>query len=1226
MRLARKLRLVVLAASLALLALALGAGSASASTGWWVLSSGAAPTDLQPGQKAMILATAVNSGYQPISSSVSEPLVIKDTLPAGLEIVEANANVGPAVEDQKPVRTPHHLKCTPEGQTITCPFVGDVEQIESMRLRVLVQVSPTLPETSVTNTVELSGGSVPTPPPLTRTFDVSSAPTPFGVEQYEMRPENDTGGLETQAGAHPFQLTTIFNLNQTLKGIAPAGLSELLPNAPALVKDLHFVLPAGLVGKAARVPKCSGANFSTLTPGDANLCPENTAIGYAVASVVDPILVGYLHAEVPVFNLEPDEGEPARFGFEVHDVPVVLTTHVLSGKSYGVEVTVNEATESAAVLSTQLTLWGVPNDPRHDSERGWQCLEEGFWDDAEKPCKSGAQLEKEENEQFAREGKPQRSEPEAFLTMPASCQTGLEPGLVSTADGEAWNGASFGEDGAEPVQASFKPFTGCEKLNFEPSISVTPDKTEAATPSGYTVDVEVPQSGLVAGKEGSLAEAAVKETTLTLPPGVVASAGASQHLGTCTSKGFGFEGGLEPELGESELAGLFENDHFTENPLNAESCPESAKIGTVEIESPLLEEDLYGGAEYISEGEVKHYKGGVYLAREDTAPFHSPLVLYIFAESPVSHVRVKLAGEVQISSTGQLKSIFRNTPPLPFHRLTLHLNDGPQASQTTPERCSPTNETTASFLASTGAVHEARSNFAISTGPGGASCSQPFAPSFQAGADSPQAGAFSPFRVTIRKPDGQNQLRSISVTEPPGAAAVLASVTPCPTAIAEALAPEVVPRANEQATVECPESSEVGTSTAIAGLGTGTYGSGAARVALGGKLYLTGPYHGAPFGLLDVTNAEKVGPFDLGKIGVLSTITVNETTAQATVTSNPLPQYVQGVPASISEIQVAVDRPGFTFNPTNCSALSVTGTLTGWGMPGVAEGSEALSYPYHAANCASLPFKPTLEVSVEAAASRSTGSGLVITVKSSPGEANIGKTKLEFPKLIPSRLETLKKSCRDTTFDVNPASCSPESIVGTAVAKTPVLKSPLTGPVYLVSHGNAAFPDAEILLQGEGIKLTLDGSTEITKAGVTISSFESVPDAPVESFVVTLPRGPKSAFTVIDPKTDEAAIGTAICGESLLMPTKFTGQNGAVVEQNTKINITGCGGVKHFQAESELAKNLKKCDKLSNKKKRATCVASAHRRANALAACKKAKKGKRAACETTARKKNALKL
>ncbi len=351
----------------------------------------------------------------------------------------------------------------------------------------------------------------------------------------------------------------------------------------------------------------------------------------------------------------------------------------------------------------------------------------------------------------------------------------------------------------------------------------------------------------------------------------------------------------------------------------------------------------------------------------------------------------------------------------------------------------------------------------------------------------------------IRKPDGENQLRSIGITEPPGAAAMLSSVTPCPTATAEQIAPETLPKRDEQSSASCPASSIVGKSVAVAGLGSATYGAGAARVTLPGTVYLTGPYHGAPFGLLDVTETKgHTGPFELGNIGVMSRILVDENTAQATVISNPLPQFVEGVPASISEIMVDVDRPGFTFNPTNCSPLEVTGDLTGWNPNGVAEGSFAVHSPFHVSNCASLPFKPKLSLELEPDVSRVDGTGLDVKVTAAKGEANIHKTKLVFPTSIPSRLTTIQKACDDHIFNVNPANCPEGSVIGTAIAKTPVLKSPLVGPAYLVSHANASFPDAEFVLQGEGIKLVLDGKTDIKK-GITSSSFESVPDAPVET-------------------------------------------------------------------------------------------------------------------------------
>ena len=591
-------------------------------------------------------------------------------------------------------------------------------------------------------------------------------------------------------------------------------------------------------------------------------------------------------------------------------------------------------------------------------------------------------------------------------------------------------------------------------------------------------------------------------------------------------------------------------------------------------------------------------------------------MLYITAEDPISGVVVKLAGSVSIDEkTGQLTSEFNNAPPLPFSELKLHLFEGEDSgsTQATPPRCG-TYKSEATFLASTGAELKAEPEFTINSGPSdeGGACptgpTLPFAPGFKAGAANTQAGAFSAFSVVLERADGNQPLKTIAVHEPAGLAAELASVTPCPSAIAQSANPS------------CPASSQVGESTAYAG-------DGSKPVAIGGKVYLTGPVKGAPFGLLSVTEAEHVGPFNLGNIPVLSTITVDPETAAATITSDPVPEFAPkpgdpahstGVPSQIKKLVVNVNREGFTFNPTNCGKKNIVGVFSGW-----EGGVSSSNAPFQATNCESLPFKPTIEASIEKDVSRSLGTGLKITVKSGAGQANILGTKLEFPATIPSRITTLQKSCRDTVFNVNPASCSPESIVGTGTAHTPVLKAPLTGPIYLVSHGNAAFPDAEFVLQGEGIKLILDGKTDIEKVNgksVTISTFETVPDAPVESFEVSLPRGTKSAFSGFGD----------LCTEKPVMPTLFTGQNGATVKSTTKINVTGCpppkGGVLHSRNADELAKNLKTCKKLANKKKRAKCVASAHKRFSAVNACLKVKKGKkRTGCEVKARKKNPLK-
>jgi hypothetical protein len=251
---------------------------------------------------------------------------------------------------------------------------------------------------------------------------------------------------------------------------------------------------------------------------------------------------------------------------------------------------------------------------------------------------------------------------------------------------------------------------------------------------------------------------------------------------------------------------------------------------------------------------------------------------------------------------------------------------------------------------------------------------------------------------------------------------------------------------------------------------------------------------------------------------------------------------LQGIPLQVKHVNITIDRPGFIFNPTNCSQLQITATITG------EQGATASpTVPFEVANCATLPFKPTFAVRTQAKTSKARGAGLTVSLTSPPSQANIAKVRVALPKQLPSRLTTLQKACVAGVFDANPAGCPAASIVGSAIALTPVLNVPLQGPAYLVSHGGAAFPDLEIVLQAERVTLVLDGQTAIKK-GITTSSFATVPDAPVASFTLNLPEGAHSAL---------AAHGN-LCKAKLLMPTTITGQNGAVIEQSTKIAVSGC--------------------------------------------------------------------
>ncbi|HUB36395.1 MAG TPA: hypothetical protein VL972_06180, partial [Solirubrobacteraceae bacterium] len=180
--------------------------------------------------------------------------------------------------------------------------------------------------------------------------------------------------------------------------------------------------------------------------------------------------------------------------------------------------------------------------------------------------------------------------------------------------------------------------------------------------------------------------------------------------------------------------------------------------------------------------------------------------------------------------------------------------------------------------------------------------------------------------------------------------------------------------------------------------------------------------------------------------------------------------------------------------------------------------------------------------------SKADGASLVVHVSERSGDANIAKVELQLPKVLPARLTTLQKACTEKQFATNPAGCPEASVIGTATAHTPLLDAPLTGPAYLVSHGNAAFPDVEFVLQGEGVKIDLDGKTDIKK-GITYSKFETLPDDPVSSFTTTLPEGPHSVL---------AANGELCLHGAIFAPTTIVAQNGKRITQNTHIEVQGC--------------------------------------------------------------------
>jgi hypothetical protein len=534
--------------------------------------------------------------------------------------------------------------------------------------------------------------------------------------------------------------------------------------------------------------------------------------------------------------------------------------------------------------------------------------------------------------------------------------------------------------------------------------------------------------------------------------------------------------------------------------------------------------------------------------------------------------------------TGQITTTVVNAPQLPVSDFKLTFDGGTKAALITPAHCG-TYETTGEFTpwsAPLGPNFDTTAAFGVTSGPGGGSCpSTPlaFAPSLTAGSTSSLAGEFTGFSTVLERGDGQQRIEKLSIRLPKGVAGLLASVQLCEE-----------PRAQEGS---CSAASQIGHASVQSGIG-----SSPLVVPQPGEpespIYLTGPYGGAPFGLSIVTHVI-AGPFNLGTIVTRAKIEVDPSTAQITVTTNPLPQIIAGVPTDLRVVDAVVDRPGFLFNPTNCNPQAVTGTATGAppsGTSGEAGSSVGVESRFAVGGCKALTFAPKFAVSTPAHTSKRIGAGLTATLSypaSSLGsESEISLVKVDLPKQLPSQLKTLHLACLAAVFEANPANCPTHSIVGDATVMTPVLPVPLAGPAYFVSHGNEAFPSLTVVLQGDGVTVDLVGSTLI-KNGITSDTFKAVPDVPFNTFTLTLPQGEYPALNAYLP----ASANGSFCGTKLVMPTLFVAQNGLEIHQSTPITPIGCKAPTKAQ---KLSAALKVCRTKQNKKKRTSCEATARKR------------------------------
>ncbi len=850
---------------------------------------------------------------------------------------------------------------------------------------------------------------------------------------------NALGPVDVQAGSHPYVLTTSFLLNKPEEiEVEGKSIQEFRPSGGGL-KDTRVELPAGFMGNPDATPRCAYQQFANKE------CPNDTAVGEA--TLVRNDSTGYENEKGefvdqtvsltdPVYNVEPPAGVVSEFGFLVKEVsPVLLDTSVRTGGDYGLTVNAPNATATQLVYGVTVKIWGVPSDPSHNALRG-DCL-----GDAE----SNRREEEEgtpHNEEESRCEAPGSLPVLPLLTTPTSCGVPLS----ATLSADSWQepGAFVSKSVALPAMS------GCEKLGFESSLGVTPEGSAGSTPAGFGVDLRVPQESI--GNPGGLWEANVKDVSVALPAGLQVSPSGAEGLLACSQAQIGFTG-VNSQSG---------TDEFTPA---APSCPEASKVGLVRVKTPVLEHELMG-AVYLAS--PQNFTGAL------ENPFGSLLALYLLAEEPASGIRIKLAGKVNLDPvTGQLVASFQGLPQQPFSDARFEFFGGSRAPLTTPGVCG-TYTTQATVLPwSGGAPAMPFSSFQISSGPAdGAGCSAPasFTPGFQAGTTDVQAGAFSPFTLSLTRPDGDQTLGSVEVRTPPGLLGILAGVKLCAEAQANA--------------GTCGEESLVGHTVVSVGLGSDPY------TVSGGRVYITAGYGGAPYGL-SIVEPAAAGPFVLEEgrpVVVRAGIYVDPHTAALRVVSGVLPRILDGIPLQIQRVNVTIERPGgFTFNPTSCERMAVTGILSG------GEGaSAAVSSPFQVADCAGLPFHPAFTVSTQARTSKHDGASLTVKGAFPAGNANIHSVAVTLPKQLPARLTTIQQACPEATFAANPAGCPAGSEIGVATAKTPVLSNPVTGPAYLVSHGGAAFPDLVLILQGEGVTIDLTGSIDI-KHGVTSSDVRDGP-------------------------------------------------------------------------------------------------------------------------------------
>jgi hypothetical protein len=922
-----------------------------------------------------------------------------------------------------------------------------------------------------------------------------------GPEGFDVTATSEGGGVDTQAGSHPWELTTTANFKLEAGPPQPGG-----PYTDGDLHDLHIEEPAGLIENPASVPQCSVAQFhaARVSPFEASQsgesCPDKTQVGTIT------MRTSFGTRTFGAYNLTPPPGAPSELGASPFGVPVTLTPHIRhSGGEYGLTLDLLSLSQRFNLRGLTLTLWGTPWSLTHNTQRG-NCLNEAEPEDPWGKCSIG---------------RPKVNPSQAYLTLPPSCSGPL----TATATADSWqHPGAYLPDGDPDLGApgwvgatstAAQGLGGCDLIPFDPAAQGLLSTARAASPSGYDLNFDVSEEGLVNPR--LIAPSQPQKVVVTLPAGMTINPSLAAGLGVCTAANFAAE--------------------TVSSPPGA-GCPNVSKIGTFTVDSPLFAEPV---------------AGSLFLAKPYENPFSTLLALYIVAKAPERGIIVKVAGRVDLDqASGQLTASFEGLPQLPYSHFNVHFREGQRSPLLSPPSCGgyATQIALTPWLEGAATLQET-SPLRITAGLEGGPCpagTPPFAPGTKAGTLNSNAGSYTPFYLHLTRTDTEQEITSYSAQLPPGLLGKIAGVPFCPDADIEAA--KGMSGVAEEQHPSCPAASQIGHT--VAG-----YGVGPVLAYAPGGLYLAGPFHGAPLSIVAVDSAT-VGPFDLGTIVIRSAIDVNPHNAQVAVDSagsDPIPHIRDGIPLHLRDIRVYIDRPNFTVNPTSCNPFAVASTLTGSAAPFAdpKSATATATVPFQASNCSSLAFKPQISLKIKGGTKRGDYPSLRATVTPRPGDANIGSAAVTLPPsefLAQNHIGTV---C--TRPQLEAEACPPGSVYGHATAVTPLLEEPMSGNVYLRSSSNL-LPDLVTVLHGRGVRILVEGRIDSHKGGIR-GSFEGLPDTPLTQFTMVLNGG----------KHGLLANEKNLCADPQVASARFVGQDntGEALEPKLVAKCPGKHGKKKPQ-------------------------------------------------------------